>query len=242
MLHRPVRPVPAASVFGAAPGHPPIDLAVGVRLLATIGVAVAAVGTALVVAMVNQPYFDLLNGVVDAQDAIPRALVFSSWPVLVAAPFVLWRPAWIGFRLGDTVAEWRVVAAACAVGAVATAAILRVTGRIPYSDASLVVESVIVPVSEELLFRGVALAILIAVLARLYRTSTAIALAVVLDGVAFGLAHLANATSLDLGFVAPQAAFAIVLGTACGWLAIRTRSVVPAMLLHAAVNAVVVLV
>ena len=77
-------------------------------------------------------------------------------------------------------------------------------------------------------------------LARLHDPGTAAVLAVVFNGVAFGLAHLANASSIDLSFVAPQVAFAIALGTACAALAVRTRSVYPAMVLHAAVNGVVV--
>ncbi|HEX5825015.1 MAG TPA: CPBP family glutamic-type intramembrane protease [Candidatus Limnocylindrales bacterium] len=60
------------------------------------------------------------------------------------------------------------------------------------------------------------------------------------DGIAFGLGHLANATSLAIGFVLGQAAFASVLGMACAYLMAKTRSVYPAMLLHAVVNAVVV--
>jgi membrane protease YdiL (CAAX protease family) len=39
-----------------------------------------------------------------------------------------------------------------------------------------------------------------------------------------------------------QVVFAILLGLVCAYLAVRTRSVLPAMLLHAVVNAVVVLI
>ena len=57
---------------------------------------------------------------------------------------------------------------------------------------------------------------------------------------AFGLAHMANAAALELGFVLSQATFASVVGVACAYLMARTRSVYPAMVLHALVNGVVV--
>ncbi|MEX2546651.1 MAG: CPBP family glutamic-type intramembrane protease [Chloroflexota bacterium] len=46
----------------------------------------------------------------------------------------------------------------------------------------------------------------------------------------------------NLSFVLPQVLFASVLGASCAALMLRTRSVYPAMLLHAVVNAVVVLI
>jgi membrane protease YdiL (CAAX protease family) len=63
---------------------------------------------------------------------------------------------------------------------------------------------------------------------------------VVINGIAFGLAHLANATVLDLAFVLPQAAFASVLGMGCAYLMAKSESIYPAILLHALVNGVVV--
>lgn len=202
--------------------------------------AVVAVAGSLAVAVLNQPYFDLLNGTIGARDAIPRALIFSSWPVLIGGPLVVWRPARFGFTIGDSRRAVALIVVVCVAAAALTAAILRLSGRIPYSDASLFVESVLVPVTEELLFRGVLLAILLIAFGRLAPRAVAVPLAIVVDGLAFGVAHLANATALDLSFVAPQAAFAAALGIACAWLAVRTRSVYPAILLHGVVNAVVV--
>ncbi len=181
-----------------------------------------------------------MNGYVGARDAVPRALVFSSWLVVIGGPFVLWRPATFGFTLGDVRKHWLVVVVACAIAAAVTAVLLKVSGQIPYSDASVFVETVLVPVTEELVFRGVLLAILLAGFGRLYRPGIAVPLAIVVNGVAFGVAHLANATSLDIGFVAPQAAVAIAVGISCAWLVVKTRSVYPAMLFHGVVNAVVV--
>lgn len=118
--------------------------------------------------------------------------------------------------------------------------LLALTGTTPSSEASLFVEAALVPFTEELLFRGVLLTVLLLVLGRLHGPGVAVALAVSFDGIAFGLAHAANATSLALGFVLPQVVFASGLGLLCAYLMAKTKSVYPAMFLHGIVNAVVV--
>ena len=82
---------------------------------------------------------------------------------------------------------------------------------------------------------------LLAALGRLWPAPTAVVLAIVIDGVAFGAAHLANLIMNPSVFTIAQAGFAAVLGGLCAFLMVRTRSVYPAILLHAAVNAAVVL-
>jgi membrane protease YdiL (CAAX protease family) len=124
----------------------------------------------------------------------------------------------------------------------ATAVVLSMVDSTPYSNASAVVETVVVPVTEELVFRAVLLTALLALFSRLTTAHRAALLAVVVNGLTFGVAHLANAQALAASFVIGQAVFASVLGIACATLMANTRSVYPAMLLHAAVNAVVVLV
>jgi membrane protease YdiL (CAAX protease family) len=173
-------------------------------LVVVIVAALATIAGSLLLALANQPYFDVVNGYVGAREAVPRALVFSSWLVVIGGPFVLWRPATFGFSFGDVRKHWLDVVVACAIAAAVTAVLLKVSGQIPYSDASVFVETVLVPVTEEMVFRGVLLAILLAGFGRLYQPGIAVPLAIIVNGVAFGVAHLANATSLDIGFVAPR--------------------------------------
>ncbi|HSK53002.1 MAG TPA: CPBP family intramembrane glutamic endopeptidase [Clostridia bacterium] len=216
-------------------------LARSARLGLTLGVVAAAFLGAWAVALANSAWFDLANSYVQARETVARGLVFSTWLVLVAAPFIVRDPAAFGLRFGLVRRRWREIAALTAGAAVVTWLLLRVTGATPYSEASLVIETVVVPVSEELLFRAVLLTLLLGAFARLHGIRLAVALAVVVNGLAFGTAHLANAATLDLTFVARQAAFASVLGVLCAIAMVRARSVLPAMLVHAAVNAVVVL-
>jgi membrane protease YdiL (CAAX protease family) len=209
--------------------------------LATIGLFAGACAASMAVALLNQPYFEAVNRLVRAEGEVARGLLFSSWLVLIAVPIVAWRPRAFGLTFGSIAAHWRLVAGVTAAAAALTWVALGLAGPVPYSTASPFIEIVDVPVTEELLFRGVLLTALLAILRRYQRPGTAAVVAIAIDGVAFGLAHLANGTSLELDFVATQAAFACALGAGCAFLMVRTGSVYPAILLHGAVNAVVVL-
>jgi membrane protease YdiL (CAAX protease family) len=94
-----------------------------------------------------------------------------------------------------------------------------------------------------LFFRGVVFTTLLVVLKKLYPEERATRLAVTFGAVSFGLAHLGNffTASLALSFVLPQVIFATLLGAGCCYLMARTRSLCPAILLHAVVNFVAIL-
>lgn len=211
------------------------------RVAATAGVLAVAVVATLTVALGNGPWFEAVNGALGLTDPLGRALVFSSWLLVVGVPIVARGPADYGFRVGDALKEWRSVTVVVVAAALLTAALLMVVGPTPYSGASPFVEVVVVPLTEELAFRAAMVTLLLAALLRFHPPGRAALLAVVFDGIAFGLGHAANATALPPPFVVGQVAFATVLGMAAAWLMVRTRSVYPAVLLHAVVNGVVVL-
>lgn len=91
--------------------------------------------------------------------------------------------------------------------------------RAPQLVAFVVLASLLVPIVEELTFRGVGIS-----LALPWGT----VLAVVLTGIVFGFAH-----GLLVGL--PALAF---FGLAVGWLRIKTESVYPCMVVHAAYNGI----
>ena len=208
--------------------------------VATLLVLVAASAASLIVALANQPYFDLVNGALRLQDPVGRGAVFSSYLLLLGGAVVTWRPRAFGLQIGASLAHWQtIVVVVGGLVAVTTVALL-LTGPTPYSDAAAINEIVIVPFTEELVFRGVALTALLAVLGRFHAPQRTLVLAVVINAVAFGAAHGANLSSFSPSFVLPQIAFATVVGGAAAYLMAATRSVYPAMVAHAAVNAVVV--
>lgn len=206
----------------------------------TAAVALGAVAAGLGLGLANGVYFDLVHRLVPVEGEIPRALLFSSFLLIGGALVVARRPAEYGFRLGRVPRHLPLIFGVTAAAGIVTAGLLIISGATGYRDASWLVEVVIVPISEELVFRAVMLTLLLRILVRLHDAPAARRLAVTIDGVAFGVAHAANLTVLPAAFVLPQVAFAIALGLVAAALMVRTRSVYPAMLLHGAVNAVVV--
>lgn len=218
-----------------AAGSRPDPLAAVVTGLAAVG----AIAFGLVVGLANLPWFEWLNGILRLQDPVGRGLLFSSWLLVIGGPLVLWRPASFALRPVER-KDWPLVTVVTGAFMALTAGALVLVGPTPYSDASLLIEVVVVPFTEELVFRGVLLTALVAVLVRVWQQSTAITLAVAVNAAAFGIAHAANITTQPAGFVASQVAFATILGAGCAYLVWRTRSLLPAIVLHGAVNAVVV--
>ena len=131
-----------------------------------------------------------------------------------------------------------------AVNCGVVAAFLWVTGGgTPYSGNQwLFTETVIVPVVEETIWRGVAFSVLLALFERVHPERTATHLTVWLSGIAFGMLHAANALAgVPVAFVAIQTLSAMVWGVMYGYARAETNSVYPPMFLHAAMNLVVVL-
>ena len=119
------------------------------------------------------------------------------------------------------------MAAVVAAAAAGTILLLRLIGTTPYSDASLFIEVVDVPVTEELVFRAVLLTALLVILRRLWSPATTVALAIIIDAIAFGTAHLANLTITATMFTVGQALFATVLGGLCAVLMVPTQERLP---------------
>jgi membrane protease YdiL (CAAX protease family) len=219
-------------------------LTVAAVIAAALIVLATAVGVALI-ALGNVAWFNAIDDALHPSDPVVRALLYSSWLLLIGVPIAIRWPDEVGVGRGgarEALHQAPLVAVTAAAAAGVTLVVLTVTGATPYSDASLFVETVLVPVTEELVFRGVVLAALVGALVLVLDRGLAIPLAILANGVTFGLGHLANLTAIDSPWVIAQAAFASVVGVICAWLALRTRSVYPAMLVHAAVNAVVVLI
>jgi membrane protease YdiL (CAAX protease family) len=207
---------------------------------ATIGVLIGAVGVSAAFAWSNTRYAEWITTVAGTESQLGEGLLFSAFPLALGLSIAVWRPPVFGLQLGESLLRWRVVmsttVALCAVAAVALA---RMQSN-PFSGADLVVQALAVPVSEELVFRGVLFTLVLSSLSRVHTAHNATVLAVLISGVAFGLAHLNNLNSYDSMFVFLQTANATVLGIAAGHLRAVTHSVYPAIVLHAAVNLVAV--
>jgi membrane protease YdiL (CAAX protease family) len=159
-------------------------------------------------------------------------------------PLGLWRPRLLGFQVGGTWQHWRWLLGLLLVNCGVIAAYLWLArSSTPYSGNQwLVTEVITVPLVEETLWRGLVFAVVLGALRRWHAPAASRHLAVWFSGLAFGLLHAANLLAgVPATFVAFQTLNAVVWGVAYGYARARTGSVYPPMLLHGAMNLVVVL-
>ncbi len=171
-------------------------------------------------------------------------VVSRSHLLILGIPLVLWRPRLLGFQIGSIRQHWRMLLIMLLANCGVIAAYLLLTGSTtPYSGNQwLVTEVITVPVVEETFWRGIVFTALLLALRRFYPANTSDHLAVWFSGVAFGVLHAANALAgVPALFVVIQVLNATVWGVVYGYARAKTGSIYPPMLLHAAMNLVVIL-
>jgi membrane protease YdiL (CAAX protease family) len=210
--------------------------------LKTAGVLAAAGVATAVLVMLNTRYAEWIQALVSTDSPVVMGLLFSAFPLVIGGAVIAWRPRLIGLQLGSTQREWPLVlgitAGMCALAGVA----LFLVGTNPFRGSSFIVQVIAVPVSEEVMFRGAVFTLVLLALSRIHPIHRATVLAVVISGLVFGLAHLNNLGSYDPTFVVLQSVYATVLGLCAGTLRAVTGSLLPPILMHAAVNLVALLV
>jgi membrane protease YdiL (CAAX protease family) len=163
--------------------------------------------------------------------------------LILLIPLVIWRPRLFGFQAGKIWQQRRMLLTMLLANCGVIAAYLWLTGSTPYSGNQwLITEVIIVPMVEEVFWRGLVFLILVQALHRLYPEKTSNNLAVWLSGLAFGLLHANNLIAgVPIQFVAIQVLNATVWGIMYGYARAKTESIYPPIFLHAAMNFVVVL-
>jgi membrane protease YdiL (CAAX protease family) len=204
----------------------------------TVGILILAVIGTLAFAIANSAWADWIQARLATTSDLVNGLAFSAFPFVIGAVVVAFNPRAFGIQLGTTLDRWRLILLLTFAMCVFAAAALTLVGSSPFRGAEPIVQVVAVPVSEELVFRGVLFTLVLGALRRVHAPGRALWLAVVISGVAFGIGHLNNLGSYDATFVVAQAAYASVLGVAGGWLRASTSSILPPVLMHAAVNLV----
>lgn len=164
--------------------------------------------------------------------------------ILPLMALVIWRPKLFGYQVGATREHVRMLLAMLVVNCGLVAGYLWLTGSgTPYSgNVWLFTEVVTVPVVEETMWRGVVYAVLLLAFRRVYPPGSSSHLAVWVSGLGFGLLHASNAlVGIPLQFALIQALSAAVWGVMYGYARARTDSVYPSIVLHGAMNLVVIL-
>jgi membrane protease YdiL (CAAX protease family) len=199
----------------------------------------AAVATSAATVAGAQLWFRALQRGWPTDDPTVVGLQFGSFLLVVGG---LGAVAWhgdVGLRVGTTLTEWRRVVGWATVLASATLLLVVLGGPNAYSASDPLFEVVLVPVGEELVFRGLVLGILLTQLRRRFGDAAGARLAVVHGALAFGAAHASNAIfGVTAPFVAVQVVLATALGLVLGHLRVRTGSLIAPVLLHALVNGI----
>jgi uncharacterized protein len=221
-----VEPAPASPRVAAGPAPRVAWLAVA--LGASVGVVIGA-----------QLWFRALQRVWPTDDPTLVAIQFGSFLLVTGGlGAVAWRGD-LGLRVGATVKEWRRVVGWGAVLAVATGLLVAVGGPNDYSASDPLFEVVLVPVGEELVFRGLLLGILLDRLRRGPGVGAGDRLAILYSALAFGAAHASNALfGVTPSFVVVQVVVATLLGLILGHLRVRTGSLLAPVFLHTLVNGI----
>ena len=211
------------------------------RWIFSILFLIGACIVSMALAFVSVPYFNFLNSFICAKGAITRALLFSSGLLIIEFIIIVFKPRFYGIQLGESLKRWPAILITTFGICSFTAIALFLTPSTPYSEANWFVEMVIVPLSEEAMWRGVIFSILLVLLRKLHDERTSLILAVIYSSFSFGLAHGGNMLVLPLQFVMMQVAYATIVGLALGYLRAKTKSIYPPMLLHAAFNLTAIL-
>lgn len=207
-------------------------------LPSTVAIFVLAVIGTLVFAVANSAWADWIQARLATSSDLVNGLAFSAFPLVIGGLIVARDPRRFGVQVGTTLDRWRLLLVlTCAMSAFAAGALLLI-GSNPFRGANPIIQVIAVPVSEELIFRGVLFTLVLGALARVHPPGRAMWLAAVISGVAFGIGHLNNLGSYDAMFVVAQAAYATVLGLAAGWLRASTTSIVGPVVMHSTVNLV----
>lgn len=217
--------------------------------LYTILIILALAASCVLFVVIDQAYFQFANARFPNVGA--SAWLATLWGVIsrahlliVMIPLVLLRPQLLGFQVGSIREHWRMLLIMLLANCGIIAAYLWLTrSTTPYSGNQwLLTEVVTVPVVEETFWRGIVFSVLLLALRRFHPENTSNHLAVWLSGVAFGVLHAANMLAgVPVLFAAIQALNAAIWGIVYGYARARTGSVYPPMLLHAAMNLVVIL-
>jgi membrane protease YdiL (CAAX protease family) len=204
----------------------------------TVAISILAVVGTLVFAVANSAWADWIQARLATSSDLVNGLAFSAFPLVIGALIGVVDPRRFGVQVGTTLARWRLLLVlTCAMSAFAAGALLLI-GSNPFRGANPIIQVIAVPVTEELIFRGVLFTLVLGALARAHPPGRAVWLAVMISGVAFGIGHLNNLGSYDATFVVAQAAYASILGVAAGWLRASSSSIVAPVVMHATVNLV----
>jgi membrane protease YdiL (CAAX protease family) len=219
------------------------------RVLATAGIILALAAFCALFLLADNGYYRFTSvrfPSIGASTALANlwGVLSRAHLLIVLIPLILLRPRLLGFQIGKVRQHWRMLLLMLVFNCGVIGGYLVLTNSsTPYSGNQwLVTEVLTVPFVEETFWRGLVFAVLLFAFRRLHGERASLHLAVWSSGLAFGVLHAGNALAgMPLAFVALQALSACIWGVMYGYARARTDSVYPSMVMHSAMNLLVVL-
>jgi membrane protease YdiL (CAAX protease family) len=192
----------------------------------------------LFIALTTKPVADFLyDHVARIDDPALNALEFAVYPLLIAFGIALWRPRLYGLHIGLTFSCWRTVIVSLLVVGLVVGGYVLPGNRTPWDSKGLV-NFTVVPVYEELLFRGILFTLILAYARHHYTETHSVWIAIIVSALGFGIGHLTNGFYVGWSFAVFQMLYATLFGLLAGYNRARTESVIAPVLLHALMNAI----
>jgi membrane protease YdiL (CAAX protease family) len=211
------------------------------ELIPLLRIAIGAALFSLFIAFTNKPVADFLYfNVVRLDDPALNALEFSVYPLLIAFGVTLWRPGYYGLQIGGTIRHWRTVLSSLLVIGVIVGAYVFAGNRTPWDSRGLV-NFTVVPLYEEIIYRGILFTLILAYARRHFTERQSMWMAVVVSALGFGLSHLSNGFYFGWPFTVFQVVYASLFGVLAGYNRAVTGSLIAPFLLHALMNALPIL-
>jgi len=156
--------------------------------------------------------------------------------LFVALIVAAWNPRFFGYQFGE-INKHKKMLALLAAFFVLTPIIYRLSaGNTPFSTNTWFFEGIVVPVAEEGFFRGIILSMMLNGFSKIYSLRKTEIIAIIISALSFAVLHLANIGSYPTQFVIFQVCYSIIFGLLFGYSRVKTRSIYPAIVLHALLN------
>lgn len=168
-----------------------------------------------------------------------KLLLFAALLLLAS----LWPTLWRGVGFTRPTSNWWFPVTAIILASLALQLAVGPVAHIPVTVETFLFQAIVPGLDEELLFRGVLFALIVAALpAEKERLSMAVTWAVFVTTLLFGVAHGVHVSPSLAVTVDPAAiVYTAITGALLGWVRVHTGSLWPAILLHNGINVSLVL-
>jgi membrane protease YdiL (CAAX protease family) len=148
----------------------------------------------------------------------------------------VWAPEFFGYQPASLSKHWKMLLGMAIFFASAPLLYRLIVGETPFGENTWFFEGIVVPFAEEGFFRGILFSMLLWGFGKLYKAGIAEWLTLLVSTLIFCTSHLNNLGHYPTDFILFQVGFSTILGFAFGYTRVKTKSIYPAILLHALFN------